>query len=96
MSRNYSYGVKVTPPGVYYIHRLVRKSGGRTSVTNHFYTVRIPIAKTPGVTTLCKCKTRDEAESAFLGACPDHRGVVPYFEVGDYLLKRKRKRKTAD
>ena len=55
MSRNYSYGVKVTPPGVYYIHRLVRKSGGRTSVKNHFYTVRIPIAKTPGVTTLCKC-----------------------------------------
>ena len=95
MRNSYYHDTSSNPPGVYLIKGGIMSYDRQTrkwTTSYNEYIVRIPISGPPGVTTISKCCTREEAGRVFLDRCPDHKGEIPYYEVGNYMLERSKKR----
>ena len=96
MGNNYFHSASVSPPGVYLIKdgRVMSYNRAEKKWAEEVgrYIVRVPMGGPPGVTTICACGTRGEAENRFIEHCPDHKGKVPYYEVINYVSGRKKRR----
>ena len=90
---NYSRGQNPDPVGVYRVLKSGTKATARKSYTNNFYYVRVYKDGSAQPTSVCKTKTREEAEAAFLKYQPEWQGPIPFYDRTQSCYKKKLKNK---